>query len=75
MIRDATFSISQKPYRISDVDMVADILTKAVEKAKSAKIRDFMMNVHSTLRTQLEARLCTAIGSSSRMMGRLLERL
>ena len=55
--------------------MVADILTKAVEKAKFAKMRDFMMNVHSSLRTQLEAGLCTAIGSSSRMMGRLLERL
>ena len=55
--------------------MVADILTKAVEKAKFVKMRDFMMNVHCTLRGQLEAGLQTAIGSSSRMMSRLLERL
>ena len=75
LFKRAVLLLLLKPYRISDVDMVADILTKAVEKAKFAKMRDFMMNVHSSLRTQLEAGLCTAIGSSSRMMGRLLERL
>ena len=75
LFKRAVLLLLIKPYKISDVDMVADILTKAVEKAKFAKMRDFMMNVHSSLRTQLEAGLCTAIGSSSRMMGRLLERL
>ena len=75
LFKRAVLLLLIKPYKISDVDMVADILTKAVEKAKFAKMRDFMMNVHSSLRNNLEAGLCTAIGSSSRMMGRLLERL
>ena len=75
LFKRAVLLLLIKQYKISDVDMVADILTKAVEKAKFAKMRDFMMNVHSTLRTQLEPGLCTEIGSSSRMMNRLLERL
>ena len=75
LFKRAVLLLLLKPYKISDVDMVADILTKAVEKAKFVKMRDFMMNAHCTLRGQLEAGLQTAIGSSSRMMSRLLERL
>ena len=75
LFKRAVLLLLLKPFKISDVDMVTDILTNAVEKAKFVKMRDFMMNVHSTLRIQLEAGMCTAIGSSSRMMNRLLERL
>ena len=75
LFKPAVLLLLLKPYRNSNMDMIADIMTKAVEKAKFAKMRDFMMNVHSTLRTQLEAGLCTAIGSSSKMMNCLLDRL
>ena len=61
--------------KISDTDMVADIFTKAVEKAKFIRTRDFMMNVHSTLRAQLESGLTTAVGASHRMMCSLMRRL
>ena len=49
LFKRAVLLLLIKPYKISDVDMVADILAKAVEKAKFTKMRDFMMNVHSTL--------------------------
>ena len=55
--------------------MVADIFTKAVEKAKYVRCRDFVMNVHSTLRTQMESGLTTAVGATHRMMSSLLRRL
>ena len=63
------------PFKISDTDMVADIFTKAVEKAKFTRMRDFVMNVHSTLRVQLEAGMATAVGASYRMMSSLIKRL
>ena len=63
------------PFTISDTDMVADIFTKAVEKAKFTRVRDFMMNVHSTLRVPLESGLVTAVGASHRMMCSLIRRL
>ena len=53
----------------------ADIFTKAVEKAKFTRVRDFMMNVHSTLRVPLESGLVTAVGASHRMMCSLIRRL
>ena len=56
-------------------DQVADIFTKAVEKAKFTRVRDFMMNIHSSLRVQLESGLITAVGASHRMMCSLLRRL
>ena len=49
--------------------------TKAVEKAKYVRCRDFIMNVHSTLRTQMESGLTTAVGATHRMMSSLLKRL
>ena len=55
--------------------MVADIFTKAVEKSKFVQMRGFMMNTHSTLRTELEAGLTNAVGASSKMMSNLLRRL
>ena len=63
------------PFKIADTDMVADIFTKAVEKAKYTRVRDFMMNVHSSLRVQLESGLITAVGASHRMMCSLMRRL
>ena len=63
------------PFKISDSDMVADIFTKAVDRAKFTRMRDFVMNVHSSLRVQLEAGLVTAVGASQRMMCSLIKRL
>ena len=63
------------PFKIADTDMVADIFTKAVEKAKYTRVRDFMMNVHSSLRVQLESGLITAVGASHRMICSLMRRL
>ena len=75
LFKRAVLLLILSPFKISDADMVADIFTKAVEKAKFTRMRDFVMNVHSTLRVQLEAGMATAIGASYRMMGSLIKRL
>ena len=62
-------------YKISDLDMAADIFTKPVEKAKFVRMRDYIMNVHSTLRESLEDAMICAVGASHRMMTSLLRRL
>ena len=75
LFKRAVLLLILSPFKISDHDMVADIFTKAVEKAKFTRMRDFAMNVHSTLRVQLEAGLATAVGASHRMMCTLMRRL
>ena len=75
LFKRAVLLLILSPFKISDSDMVADIFTKAVEKAKFVRMRDFVMNVHSTLRVQMEAGLTTAVGASHRMMSCLLKRL
>ena len=75
LFKRAVLLLILSPFKISDADMVADIFTKAVEKAKFVRMRDFVMNVHSTLRVQLEAGMATAVGASHRMMNCLIKRL
>ena len=75
LFKRAVLLLILSPFKISDADMVADIFTKAVEKAKFTRMRDFVMNVHSTLRVQLEAGMATAVGASYRMMSSLIKRL
>ena len=75
LFKRAVLLLLLKPYRVGDANMVADILTKAAEKAKFVKMRNFMMNVHSTLRVELEAGLVATAGAASKLIGRLLERL
>jgi hypothetical protein len=53
----------------------ADIFTKPVEKAKFIRMRDYIMNVHSTLRGSIEDAMTCAVGASHRMMNNLLRRL
>ena len=55
--------------------MAADIFTKPVEKAKFVRMRDYIMNVHSTLRNSLEDAMMCAVGASLRMMSNLRRRL
>ena len=55
--------------------MAADIFTKPVEKAKFIRMRDYIMNVHSTLRGSMEDAMTCAVGASHRMMSNLLQRL
>ena len=61
--------------KISDQDMAADIFTKPVEKAKFVRMRDYIMNTHSSLRDSLEDAMMCAVGASHRMMTNLLRRL
>ena len=79
LFKRAVLLLLVSAFKIADTDMVADIFTKAVEKAKFTQARDFMMNVHSTLRVQLESGLTTAVGASlcisHRMMCSLIPRL
>ena len=60
---------------ILNVDMAADIFTKPVEKAKFIRMRDYIMNVHSSLRGSIEDAMTCAVGASHRMMTNLLRRL
>ena len=75
LFKRAVLLLILAPFKISDTDMVADIFTKAVEKAKFVRLRDFVMNVHSTLRTQMESGLHVTVGATHRMMSCLLKRL
>ena len=44
-------------------------------KAKFIRMRDYIMNVHSTLRGSIEDAMVCAVGASHRMMSNLLRRL
>ena len=71
LFKRAVLLLIVSAFKISDQDMAADIFTKPVEKAKFIRMRDYIMNVHSTLRESLEDAMMCAVGASLRMMSNL----
>ncbi len=74
MFKRAVLLLIVTAMKISDLDMGADF-TKPVEKGKLVRMRDYIMNSHSTLRDSLEDAMVCAVGASQRMMSNLLRRL
>ena len=75
LFKRAILLLILQAFKISDLDMAADIFTKPVEKAKFIRMRDYIMNVHSTLRGSIENAMMCSVGASHRMMSNLLRRL
>ena len=75
LFKRAVLLLIVSAFKISDQDMVADIFMKPVEKAKFVRMRDYIMNAHSSLRDSLEGAMMCAVGASHRMMSNLRRRL
>ena len=75
LIKRATLMLLLSPLLIGTKDMIADMFTKALEKAAFQKFRDIVMNRHSTLRDALESATCDMRGHSWRLADRLLHRI
>ena len=56
-------------YLVSTDNMVADIFTKATDKATFTRMRNSMMNVHGSLRSSLEKSFRATTGSLRRLLG------
>lgn len=54
---------------VSTDNMVADIFTKATDKATFTRMRNSMMNVHGSLRSSLEKSFRATTGSLRRLIG------
>ena len=54
------------PYLVTTDNMLADIFTKSVERGTFVRLRNHMMNIHGTLRQQLEANYSSAVGAVRR---------
>ena len=50
-------------------DMIADIFTKATDKATFIRLRNVMMNIHGPLRAALEKSFKASTGVLRRMIG------
>ena len=61
-----------KPFLVSTQYMLADIFTKATEKATFIRLRNRMMNIHSGLRSELMLSLESAHGVVRGLASRLI---
>ena len=75
LIKRATLMLLLSPMLVSTNDMIADIFTKALEKAIFYKFRDIVMNRHSTLHDTLATAVCDLRGNSWRLADRLMRQL
>lgn len=55
------------PYLVTTDNMVADIMTKAVDRGTCFKMRAQMMNVHANLRKSLEEHVCSMADDAARI--------
>ena len=55
--------------------MIADILTKALEKGSFIKFRDVIMNNHISLKESVAAAVCGLYGDARRLADRLVKHL
>lgn len=75
LFKRAVLLLILKPMLVSDENMVADILTKATEKAKFIKMRNFLMGVNHSLADKLENAMHASAGATRRLMQSLLSRI
>ena len=75
LFKRAVLLLSLSPFLVTTDFMMADIFTKATDKATFIKMRNAMMNVHGSLRGALERGYQLSCGSMRRLAGSLYDRL
>ena len=75
LIKRAILLLLLTPYLVSTQFMLADIFTKAPEKAIFVRMRNRMMNVHSGLRSELMLTMEIAHGAVCNSVRRLIGNL
>ena len=71
LFKRAVLLLILTPWLVGTADMVADIFTKATDKATFTRLRNAMMNVHGPLRATLEKSFRATTGSLRRLVGSL----
>ena len=75
LVKRAVMLLVAKAFLIDDESMIADIFTKACEKAKFIRCRDVMMNTKAPLIQALEASVDSMHGKAQSLCHALKERL
>ena len=75
LLKRATMLLIFQPVLISTNDMLADIFTKATDKASFVKLRNIMMNNIGMLRGYLALTVPALHGASLKLASTLLERV
>ena len=75
LFKRAVLLLILTPFLVTTDYMMADIFTKATDKATFIKMRNAMMNVHGSLRGALERGYQLSYGSMRRLAGSLYDRL
>ena len=69
LFKRAVLLLILSPYLVGTHDMVADMFTKAVDKATFIRFRNTMMNVHGPLRAALQQSFRATTGPLHRLIG------
>ena len=64
-----------RPLLVKTADMVADMMTKALDKASFAKFRNVAMNCNHQLRSSLQSSMTALHGEAQLLVSRLLGRV
>jgi hypothetical protein len=75
MFKRAVLLLILTPFLVSTNNMIADMFTKAIDKAAFTLFRNTAMNIHGTLKDRLELSYLCSTGSVRRVMGDLLRKL
>ena len=75
LFKRAVLLLILSPYLVKTDQMMADIFTKATEKAIFIRMRNAMMNVHGPLRGALERSYHASTGSLRRLAGSIWDAL
>ena len=75
LFKRAVLLLILSPYLVKIDQMMADIFTKATEKAIFIRMRNAMMNVHGPLRGALERSYHASTGSLRRLAGSIWDAL
>ena len=75
LIKRAVLLLLFRPLLVKTSDMVADMMTKALDKASFAKFRNVAMNANADLRSSLRDAVACLHGEAQMMVSRLLARV
>ena len=75
LIKRAIIMLLLAPYLIKTQFMIADMFTKALDKASFIKFRDVIMNKHVSLKETIAAAACKLNGNVRRLADHLYEHL
>ena len=75
LIKRAVLILILRPFLVATQYMIADIFTKAVEKATFVRLRNSIMNANGGLREALACAVHSVHGDTRRMVSRLHSQL